>query len=234
MYNKSLTESGGICLINLWPNGTPAFPGYSHLPSVPGQAVRINDNRSLQKEMHHVIAKLNACDPAAIRPDEPNRTSPVKSKEDRSAQQPAVRVTPKLEAGSGEVCHVPVGSHHLNAESSDEDFFDAEEANAEFSVYLPPTNESVGGKSDQTESETYSRSLSASRSDSASIISTSLGDENNEIPSVNEVAYEYESDVYGTDDDEDDAESQMKVSAKTRKPLREARVIQPRIRRHDR
>ncbi|THD20265.1 Oxysterol-binding protein [Fasciola hepatica] len=211
---------------------THASPGYSHLPILPGQAVRVSDNRSLQKEMHHVIAKLNACDPAAMRSEEPNHSSPAKSREDRSIQESVMRVTPKLEAGSGEVCHVPVGSHHPNAESSDEDFFDAEEANAEFSVYLPPTNESAGGTSDRTESEMVSSSHLTGRSDSASMMSTSLGDENNGIPSVNDVAYEYESDVYGSDDDEDDAENQMKVQ-KARKPLREARVIQPRMRRHD-
>ncbi|TPP50551.1 Oxysterol-binding protein 1 [Fasciola gigantica] len=91
---------------------------------------------------------------------------------------------------------------------------------------------STGGTSDRTESGMASSSHLTGRSDSASMMSTSLGDENNGIPSVNDVAYEYESDVYGSDDDEDDAENQMKVQ-KTRKPLREARVIQPRMRRHD-
>ncbi|VDP81044.1 unnamed protein product [Echinostoma caproni] len=144
----------------------------------------------------------------------------------------AVRVTPVLEAGSGEMFHVPVSSHHPNAESSDEDFFDAEEANSEFSIYLPPTSEPVGEALDRSESgATLEGSHSTPRSDSTSAMSTSLLDEGNGIPPVNEVAYEYESDVYCTDEDEDDTGSQMK--AKTRKPLREARVIQPRTRRHE-
>ncbi|CAH8577017.1 unnamed protein product [Heterobilharzia americana] len=123
-------------------------------------------------------------------------------------------------------------SHHPMEDSSDEDFYDAEEANAEFSITLPELSVNETKNSENKNSSKGFRNLSDNKSSDHHTCLGGSQDDDSLIPTGSELADEYESDVGFTDDEGDEYNDRSSQSNQFRK-LREARVIQPRGRQCD-
>ncbi|TNN05042.1 Oxysterol-binding protein isoform 2 [Schistosoma japonicum] len=145
-----------------------------------------------------------------------------------------------VSSGESSVCHSihskELGqqqhSSHFNEDTSDDDFYDAEEANAEFSITLPDLSLSESKNSGNNDMMKTCRNVASNKSSDNQVGLGSSQDEDTLIPSGTELADEYESDVAFTDDETDEYTDQSSQLTQFKK-LREARVIQPRSRRRD-
>ncbi|CAH8562243.1 unnamed protein product [Schistosoma intercalatum] len=121
-------------------------------------------------------------------------------------------------------------SSQHNEDTSDDDFYDAEEANSEFSITLPDLSPNESKNNGNKASRKTCGNLASNKSNDNQTGLNNSQDEDSIIPAGSDIADEYESDVGFTDDEADeytDQNSQLNQFGK----LREARVIQPRSRR---
>ncbi|CAL8101477.1 unnamed protein product [Calicophoron daubneyi] len=191
--------------------------GPSLPPNIPGQAVRVDRLPKLC-----IRPKITAPNSQSVTTT-PEITVPATSDKVLDGgiqQQTAMPVVTKERLNS-------FPSATPEGESSDEDFYDAEEASSQFSVYLPPTSAEISSQDTQTltsSSPTISRACgtqSKNRNSTGHEWNTSQ-DEDSTIPAGTDVAFEYESDVDLSDGDDMDAMNHQKSTK-----LREACVIQP-------
>ncbi|KER27084.1 hypothetical protein T265_05783 [Opisthorchis viverrini] len=186
---------------------------HSHLSSIPGQAVRVADVQ--KKPTDESSSPVLSMEPCAD-----SHSQPVPPPAPRLHSENTV---PPVELQAG----IPSVRASLG-DSSDDDFFDAEEVSSEFSVYLPPTPLAV-----PTECERPAKLHTAStapvlgemKEEDTSSTVISIQDDDSSFPTGTDVAFEYESDV-------DFAEEEYGGGAHHPPAhLREARVIQARPRR---
>lgn len=117
---------------------------------------------------------------------------------------------------------------HSGGSSSDDDFYDAEEANSEFSITLPNISV-VREESNQNQLKSKLKPCGPTHDEDSFALTSS------------DLAYEYESDVGYTEDDDDDDDDEDYGEAMEPGTLMpkhnqfcEARVIQPRAQKHER
>ncbi|GAA50839.1 oxysterol-binding protein 1 [Clonorchis sinensis] len=186
---------------------------HGHLSSIPGQAVRVADvqNKSTDESSAPVLSVEQCADspsqpvpPPASRLHSENKVSPV----ELHVGMPTVRTS--------------------LGDSSDDDFFDAEEVSSEFSVYLPPTPHVVPPEfQGQAALHTASTApvLGEMKEDDTSSTVISIQDDDSSFPTGTDVAFEYESDVEFAEEEYGGGAPHPPAH------LREARVIQARPRR---
>ncbi|CAH8523774.1 unnamed protein product [Schistosoma turkestanicum] len=121
-------------------------------------------------------------------------------------------------------------SSHHNEDTSDDDFYDAEEANSEFSITLPDLSPSESKNNGSKDPRKTCGNLASNKSNDNQTSLSNSQDDDSMIPVGSDIADEYESDVGFTDDEADEYTDQNSQSNQFGK-LREARVIQPRSRR---
>ncbi|CAH8592614.1 unnamed protein product [Schistosoma rodhaini] len=121
-------------------------------------------------------------------------------------------------------------SSQHNEDTSDDDFYDAEEANSEFSITLPDLSPNESKNNGNITSRKTCGNLASNKSNDNQTGLSNSQDEDSVIPAGSDIADEYESDVGFTDDEADEYADQNSQSNQFGK-LREARVIQPRSRR---
>uniref|UniRef100_A0A3Q0KGE2 Oxysterol-binding protein n=1 Tax=Schistosoma mansoni TaxID=6183 RepID=A0A3Q0KGE2_SCHMA len=120
-------------------------------------------------------------------------------------------------------------SSQHNEDTSDDDFYDAEEANSEFSITLPDLSPNESKNNGNKISRKTCGNLAGNKSNDNQTGLSNSQDEDSVIPAGSDIADEYESDVGFTDDEADEYADQNSQSNQFGK-LREARVIQPRSR----
>ncbi|CAH8526345.1 unnamed protein product [Dicrocoelium dendriticum] len=193
----------------------PTNSNYSHFSTFPGQAIRITEGSS-------VPLVLRTFPTTTVPPT--STVCPVSSSVSSSAviSSPTTvsQLSPETESAA-RPDGLPVSTRNTSRDSSDEDFFDAEEV-SEFSVYLP---EPSAEASKAVDSRVHEKPKDDTRS--VETRGYSRDDDDSSTPPINEAAYEYESDADLTEEESYPCYPQ-EFDLKTAKGLREARVIQAR------
>ncbi|CAH8856852.1 unnamed protein product [Trichobilharzia szidati] len=205
----------------------------------PGQAVRVQHisphGETSRAEENTVITPKIAQDTKTHNVNQKGSdVSPTKSSKSTHDSKTSTESSssPHYSAQSKELSHQHVSPNRPIDYSSDEDFFDAEEANSEFSITFPDLSINASKNNENKDSRKGGRNYSGTKSNEHQ---TSLGgsqDDDSLVPTGSEMADESESDVSFTDDEGDDYSDRNSPANQFGK-LREARVIQPRGRRCD-
>ncbi|KAF5399351.1 Oxysterol-binding protein 1 [Paragonimus heterotremus] len=201
---------------------------HGHPASVPGQAIRVDKahvSASGSKQLSpRTTMSVNSSTPTVSQ-------SPTNELLMNRVPSPTVSapVSPSHEEKT--VVSAPKSAHISNVESSDEDFFDAEDGSSEFSVYLPASQMKTSMADGSTKTDDFQANGS-----SGFLLDTPNGkwndgmrEDDSTIPTSSEVAFEYESDVDLT---EEDYYIHSNKSPKS-KGLREARVIPARLKQRE-
>lgn len=198
----------------------------------PGQAVRVQHLPHTEAHPHeeNVTASLDTAH---------NTTTTDVSEEnsnicpDKSLKASAKPIS-SLESSAHHFPHtrefIEQHSSQHNEDTSDDDFYDAEEANSEFSITLPDLSPNELKNNGNKASRKTCGNLASNKSNDNQTGLNNSQDEDSIIPAGSDIADEYESDVGFTDDEADEYTDQNSQSNQFAK-LREARVIQPRSRR---
>ncbi|KAF6778716.1 hypothetical protein AHF37_01852 [Paragonimus kellicotti] len=217
-----LNTSGPVTGIN------PPSHMHGHPASVPGQAIRVDKAHVLasgNKQLSpRTTVSVNSSAPAVSK----NSTNELLMNRIPSPTV-SVPVSPSHEEKT--VVTASKSAHISNVESSDEDFFDAEDGSSEFSVYLPASQMKTSVADGSTKTDDFQTDGS-----SGFLLDTPNGkwndgmrEDDSTIPTSSEVAFEYESDVDLT---EEDYYIHSNKSPKS-KGLREARVIPARLKQRE-
>ncbi|KAA3674665.1 oxysterol-binding protein 1, partial [Paragonimus westermani] len=206
---------------------------HSHPASVPGQAIRVDKTHVLasgNKQLSLQTAISMSSSTPAVSKSSPNelQVNRIPSPTVSVSLSPSHKEKTIVNADNwiaSKFTHIP------NVESSDEDFFDAEDGSSEFSVYLPASQlkTSVADGSSKTDDFQTDGSSGLLLDTSNGKWNDGLREDDSTIPTSSEVAFEYESDVDLT---EEDYYIHGNKSPKS-KGLREARVIPARLRRRE-
>ncbi|CAH8592629.1 unnamed protein product [Schistosoma rodhaini] len=183
------------------------------------------------------------------RPQEENVTSSLDIAHDTitsdvSKENSNICADKSLKASEKHISSLESSAHHFpysrefiqqhssqhNEDTSDDDFYDAEEANSEFSITLPDLSPNESKNNGNITSRKTCGNLASNKSNDNQTGLSNSQDEDSVIPAGSDIADEYESDVGFTDDEADEYADQNSQSNQFGK-LREARVIQPRSRR---
>ncbi|VDO69693.1 unnamed protein product [Schistosoma mattheei] len=198
----------------------------------PGQAVRVQHFPHTEAHPHeeNVTASLDIA----------HNTTTTDVSEENSSIFP----DKSLKASAKPISSLELSTHHFphtrefieqhssqhNEDTSDDDFYDAEEANSEFSITLPDLSPNESKNNGNKASRKTCGNLASNKSNDNQTGLNNSQDEDSIIPAGSDIADEYESDVGFTDDEADEYTDQNSQSNQFGK-LREARVIQPRSRR---
>ncbi|CAH8553325.1 unnamed protein product [Schistosoma mattheei] len=198
----------------------------------PGQAVRVQHFPHTEAHPHeeNVTASLDIA----------HNTTTTDVSEENSNIFP----DNSLKASAKPISSLELSTHHFphtrefieqhssqhNEDTSDDDFYDAEEANSEFSITLPDLSPNESKNNGNKASRKTCGNLASNKSNDNQTGLNNSQDEDSIIPAGSDIADEYESDVGFTDDEADEYTDQNSQSNQFGK-LREARVIQPRSRR---